>query len=267
MSPRTKTKHGHILLIDGDLMMYQTLAATEREECWDEAEEIWHLTNNLSEFKTSIQRKLKDIQERLGGNVIVTLSSSTNFRKGIWPEYKANRKNVRKPVGFKPAREWMQEEFKAIIKEGLEADDVMGILATKLGNDGAIIVSMDKDMKGIPGQLYRWKTLELLTIDERAADHQFFMQVLTGDSTDNYPGVPGIGEVKASAILSKPGDPWDNVLAAYRKAGLTEQDALIQARVARILRWSDWDNENQRPRLWTPVPSGDRPLQPEAAVG
>jgi DNA polymerase-1 len=42
------------------------------------------------------------------------------------------------------------------------------------------------------------------------------------------------------------------VVSLYAKAGLTEADALRQARLARILRWTDWDNKKKEPILWTP---------------
>jgi DNA polymerase-1 len=73
-----------------------------------------------------------------------------------------------------------------------------------------------------------------------------------------------VGKVKAEKLLTVTNIPdmplaelremrWAAVVAAYEKAGLTEQDALTQARLARILRYSDWDNEKKEPILWTPT--------------
>ena len=57
---------------------------------------------------------------------------------------------------------------------------------------------------------------------------------------------------KAEAILgSRP--HWGAVEQAYIKAGMTRDDAIQQARLARILRWSDWHEEIQEIRLWTPT--------------
>ena len=65
-----------------------------------------------------------------------------------------------------------------------------------------------------------------------------------------------MGQVKAEklldAALEKEEDMWSPVVAAYEKAGLTEEDALRQARLARILRWSDWNAEKKAPILWAP---------------
>ena len=90
---------------------------------------------------------------------------------------------------------------------------------------------------------------ELLEISEADADRYFLTQVLTGDITDSYKGVPGIGPKKAEAILG-PRPHWGAVEKAYIDAGLTRDDAITQARLARILRWTDWAEGG--PKLWTP---------------
>ena len=111
------------------------------------------------------------------------------------------------------------------------------------------IVSDDKDMKTISGRLYRPMSDELLEISAEDADRYFLTQVLTGDTADGYKGVPGIGPKKAEAILG-PRPHWGAVEKAYIDAGLTRDDAIQQARLARILRWSDW--HEGEPMLWTP---------------
>jgi DNA polymerase-1 len=183
--------------------------------------------------------------------VVCALSDSgSNYRKTVDPTYKSNRKGTRKPVGYSAMKEWVGTEYNTIMKPGLEGDDCLGLLATRPGND-CIMVSDDKDLKTIPGHLYRPQADEMLTITEDEADRFFLTQVLTGDTTDGYKGVPGIGPKKAEVILgSRP--HWGAVEQAYIKAGLTKADALTQARLARILRWSDWDTEKGEVILWKP---------------
>jgi DNA polymerase-1 len=126
-----------------------------------------------------------------------------------------------------------------------------------------IIISQDKDMQTIPAQV--WRKGDLVHVSEDEADTYHMFQTLTGDITDGYKGCPGVGKVKAEKLLTVtdkhgPIDPetthvqwmWEQVVGAYVKAGLTEEDALRQARLARILRWSDWDNEKKQPILWSP---------------
>jgi DNA polymerase-1 len=73
-----------------------------------------------------------------------------------------------------------------------------------------------------------------------------------GDATDGYGGCPGIGPKTAEKLLDKHGAVWKTVVDAYLKAGLTEEDAIMNARMARILRAEDWDFENNEVKLWTP---------------
>jgi DNA polymerase-1 len=131
----------------------------------------------------------------------------------------------------------------------------MGVLATHpktVRECQPIIISQDKDMQTIPTQV--WRQGELMTISEAQADYYHMFQTLVGDTSDGYKGCPGVGKVKAEALLSDHDrSHWDIVKAAYEKAKLTEQDALTQARLARILRWSDWDNTKKEPILWTPT--------------
>lgn len=237
------------LLIDGDLLLYRSAAATETEVQWDD--DNWILHSNLTESKDLFKTALDGITNALGTtSIIMCLSDSANFRKDLTATYKSKRKDTRKPIVFKPLLEWVKETYDPIIKPRLEADDVIGILATHPNYVGkCIVVSEDKDMQTLPCSLYRQG--ELKTISEADADYFWSFQTLTGDSTDGYSGCPGVGPKKAEGILSAP-PYWPKIVNTYRKAGLTEGDALLNARLARILRYTDWDIERQQVNLWTP---------------
>jgi DNA polymerase-1 len=183
----------------------------------------------------------------------MVISGDQNFRKDLDPTYKSHRKGTRKPLGYIALTDWMRERYgpRVVVQPLLEADDYMGILATKPGAPETIIVSDDKDMKTIPGTLFRLG--QLSTIDEGEAHRYWMLQTLMGDPADGYKGCPGIGPVKAEKIVSKPGVLWDNVKREFLKAGMTEDYAVLQARLARILRFSDWDSERKQPLLWTPA--------------
>ena len=80
-------------------------------------------------------------------------------------------------------------------------------------------------------------------------------QTLTGDISDNYKGLKGVGEKTATKILhglKTKKEMWEAVVAQYKKQNLSEKDALLQARVARICRASDYNFKRQRPILWRP---------------
>jgi len=240
------------LAFDTDIIMYRAACSAEREV--DFGDDVWSLFTDLKEAKEIFDKQIETIKTKLGvDDYICCLSDhKSNFRKTISPDYKSNRKGTRKPVGYVALCSWVEDNYPTIRKPSLEADDCMGILATKPDNIGnCIIVSDDKDMLGIPSKLYRPMADEQLTVSQQDADKHFLKQVLTGDPTDGYKGIHGIGAKKAEAILgTRP--HWGAVEQAYIKAGMTKEDALTQARLARILRWSDWDEEKGEVRLWTP---------------
>ena len=92
---------------------------------------------------------------------------------------------------------------------------------------------------------------EYLDISEADADRFFLKQALMGDATDGYSGCPSVGEKTAEKILGNRPD-WSLVVKAYAAKSLSENHALTQARLARILRWSDWDEKKQIVKLWEP---------------
>ena len=239
-----------LLLLDTDIFAYQATTSAETEI--DMGGDIWSLTMDMQQAKDTFEAAVDGIKERLDTNDVLCCMSdhAGNFRKKVWPDYKSNRRKSRKPVGYVAFCDWVRETYSTASRPMLEADDVMGIIGSKPGNEGKVtIVSDDKDMKTIPGRLYRPMSDELLEITAEDADRYFLTQVLTGDTADGYKGVPGIGPKKAEAILG-PRPHWGAVEKAYIDAGLTTDDAIQQARLARILRWSDW--HEGEPKLWTP---------------
>lgn len=240
------------LLIDADITAYQATAAAECEVEW--GDDIWTIHTDLKEAKASFDGMIKKIKEVTKiDEYTLCFSDSKNFRKEIYPDYKGQRKG-RKPVGYSILKEWAMETHPSFSKPRLEADDCLGILATKYPGK-CVIVSMDKDLLSIPGKIYKMKpdgSGEFFTISDKEADLNFLTQALTGDVTDNYKGCPGIGPKKAEELFKKHGAVWKTVEDAYLKAGLTKEDALLNARMARILRASDYDFDNQEVKLWNP---------------
>ena len=235
------------LLIDGDIIVYRYASTVEQEVDW--GDDVWSLWSDAKEAKQLILQYLEHLVEMTAADdYIFCFSDKDNFRKTILPTYKFNRKGKRKPVCYKGVKSWIESEYESITLPNLEGDDVMGILATSGKYEETVIVSEDKDMKTIPGLL--WRNAELEDISEEDADYFHLYQTLVGDTTDGYSGLKGVGDKKATALLETP--TWETVVTAYEKAGYTEEDALVQARVARILRASDYNAKKQEPILWTP---------------
>ena len=240
-----------LLLLDTDIFAYKATTSVETEI--DMGGDIWSLTMDMAQARQTFEEAIDRVKERLEANDVLCCMSdhAGNFRKQVDPSYKSNRRKSRKPVGYVAFCDWVRETYATVSKPMTEADDIMGIIATKPGNQGKVtIVSDDKDMKTIPGRLYRPMSDEVIDVTEAEADRYFLTQVLTGDTADGYKGVPGIGPKKAEAILG-PRPSWGAVEQAYITAGLTRDDAIRQARLARILRWQDWAEGG--PKLWTPA--------------
>lgn len=248
------------LLIDGDTLIYEASASTEYEAQWDEW--LWTLHGDLEAARTHLDRSLAEIREKLSADrMVIALSDEARWRPSVMPSYKAKRSKTRKPVTYKPLREYCHETMEVFQRPSLEGDDVLGILAThpKFIQGEKIVVSIDKDMKTIPGLHVNYQhardneNWEAHFITEEMADRYHLFQTLTGDQTDNYPGCPGIGPVKAERILAV-SPTWAAVVKAYTDAGLSEQVALQNAQVARICRATDYDFTKKEVRLWTPTP-------------
>ena len=235
------------LLIDCDYIVYKCCAATETEI--DFGEHLIVVTSNFDEAYNCVKKELNKIKDTFGSfdEMILFFTSPNNFRKKILPEYKGHRQR-KKPCGFKRVINALKLEYKVIVKESLEADDTMGVYATKF--PGNIIVSPDKDMRQIPGKLYDFKEHVEITPEEGARWH--LIQTLAGDNTDGYAGVPGIGIKKATKIFEEKGYTWKAVVETFEEKDMTEEDALCNARLARILTTDDYDHDKKEPILWTP---------------
>ena len=235
------------ILIDADFIVYKCCAACETEI--DYGEDVIFVTSNFSDAYKAVTSEISKITSHFGGfaEPILFFSDTKNFRKKISPDYKGHR-NRKKPCGYKRVISNLKIQYNVIIMKELEADDAMGIYAT--AHPGNIIVSPDKDMRQIPGKLYNLETTQDITAEEGAKWH--YIQTLAGDQTDGYSGVPGIGVKRAETLFDKEGYSWDTVVKAFTDKGLTVDDALLNARLARILTLDDYDTERQEPILWTP---------------
>jgi DNA polymerase-1 len=223
--------------------LYKATHASEYEVRW--ADGIWTYYADEEVGISVLESNLHEILSFVGAdNYVIALSDNKNFRKELCDTYKANRADQRKPILLEFLREYVQENMPYNSMEELEADDVMGIMATtdNFIEGRKIIVSIDKDLLQIPVDVYNPDKDELSPAEYRDGNYLHMTQTLTGDSVDGYPGCPGIGPVKAKKILDLESDPaarWELVCQAYEKAGLDEDAALLQARLAYILQAKD----------------------------
>jgi len=235
------------LLIDADFIVYKCCAAAEDEVDW--GDDVVLVTSRFSEAYKSALNEITKIRTEFGDftEVILFFSHFNNFRKKIYPAYKGHR-NRKKPCGYKRVISALHDDYQVVILPELEADDSMGIYATKY--PGNIIVSPDKDMRQIPGQLYDFNETTLIKPEDGL--HWHYIQTLAGDATDGYSGCPGIGVKRATALFEKKGYNWNTIKEVFAEKDLNEDVALMNARLAKILTKDYYDDTRQVPILWSP---------------
>ncbi len=160
-------------------------------------------------------------------------SKEEGFRKQLYPEYKANRPTPPEDLKLQLeiAISWIKKMgFKTLSKAGYEADDVMATLVTLAKKQGIVgkMVSSDKDLYQLLDDsrvfLYDW--VKKKDIDESECVKKFGVfpkdfvdfQALIGDSSDNIPGVPGIGPKTASKLINE-FHTLENIYENIEKAG------------------------------------------------
>lgn len=195
-----------ISLIDGDLITYRCAASCEKQGVLVEDQTVaQYRANELLVKIINTTSSTRDHQ--------IYLSGSDNFRKKINPQYKANRKDQKKPEHLEFLREWLVSTWGAKLADNCEADDMLGIDLTKYGED-AILCSLDKDLRQVPGHHYSWEIQgtsslgkvwvrpeEKLYISPREGLFNFYWQTVMGDATDNVFGFDGLARAKVPKKL------------------------------------------------------------------
>lgn len=271
-------------LHDTDILIYNAALRVEHEHRWDDG--MWTYHADEKEGQAELARSIDELTQTVNGtDYLLALSDmQRNFRLDILPTYKGNRAGVRRPLLRRHLYEWVQREYpdKCYMRPNLEGDDVLGILNTHptLIKGDKVVTSLDKDFKTIPGDHYNQGKKQFFSINEEEAQWWHMYQTLAGDTADGYSGCPGVGHDAAKDLCDSPRlfvpyqhtlksgprkgtqetryreepteDLWASVVSKYQASGLSEEVALQQARVARILHWTDYDYHNRKPILWTP---------------
>lgn len=222
-----------VALIDMDLVVYRCAASSENED-------LSIATHRVEELLDTILTKVQTTEYR------AFLTGATNFRKEVYPEYKANRTQP-KPNWLQECREFSIKKLGAeVAPSNLEADDALGIHQTA----DTIICSLDKDLLQIEGKHFQWeiqggpeakrwmKPDTFITQTAIEGTRLFYEQCLKGDTSDNVKGVKGLGEAKARKLLAGIDNEramLDVCLSQYA----SEEEFLMNAQCLYILRSLD----------------------------
>lgn len=216
-------------LIDQDLLCYRCAASAENDDL------------NIALYR--IDELLDNILNKTGATSYrAFLTGPNNFRKQIYPEYKANRVSP-KPKHLRDLQDYSLEKLSAeFAPETLEADDALAIYQT----DDTIICSLDKDLLQVAGKHFSWEINgkgwtrpdTFLEQTELEGLRLFYKQCLKGDTSDNVKGIEGLGEKKATKLLA---DCSSNIEMFNQVRDLYGNDAefIMNASVLWILRSLD----------------------------
>lgn len=190
-------------LLDGDIYAFRSAAASENDD--------FHIA------RWRMEEMIDNTLAETGADEFsIFLSGPNNFRYSVYPEYKANRSDE-KPRFLADLKQYLVETYGAIVSDGCEADDLLGI--EQCSSNDTIICSLDKDLRMIPGNHYSFeisgkitrgpnagktwtKPMEKVFVEPLAGLRHFYYQMLVGDATDNVKGAPGVGPKTAAKLLA-----------------------------------------------------------------
>jgi len=161
------------------------------------------LQNCKSMIKNTIEAASTLVATHTQVNYVTFLTGNKNFRMHVDPEYKANRKDVKKPEHLPAIRKYLQTHHFAQVSEGCEADDFFGqgCVDARKENMEPVVVSIDKDLHQIAGIHYNFVRDEFYVVTDRQADACFWRQMLEGDRADNITGINQVGPKKAAGMI------------------------------------------------------------------
>lgn len=248
-----------LALIDADSLCYGTAFSVEKDgQLIDEAEKFMY---------SRLERSIHDILVNIdASDYKVFLTSGSGFRGEIYPNYKANRSNMKRPILLDEARNYLSIVHNAITHSTLEADDAVCIEQTHcINNDiGSCIAHIDKDIDQQPGWHYRWplfgKDGYTYFISPETGIKKLYKQALIGDKSDNimqwydpesmtWKKDYGVGDKTADGILEgweTEKELYDAVLKAYSQMTKksdgsvpTEEDLHINMQLLYMKRTED----------------------------
>lgn len=171
--------------------------------------------------KETIFDSIQDLNSRMehislrtkSNKIVIVLSGKNYFRLKSNSNYKAKRP-ITTLKYIKTLKAYLQEEYKGLIIDSLEADDLVSYF--KFNYPNVIIASPDKDvLKQTPGKHYNYQKDEFVETSKKEAVDFLFTQLIAGDYTDNIKGIPGKGNAFANKVLTK--SPEDNLITCFKE--------------------------------------------------
>lgn len=189
----------------------------------------------VTDFKYDYVRTIESLAKSYNaGTIVITADGGSSYRKNIFPEYKANRKEKYAEQTPQEEKEFamfmaefsntltlLKEKYPVFQFKGVEADDIAAYISMNLdkyGLDDCWMVSSDKDWDLlINDRVSRFSTVTRKETTVHNWDEHYDFEIpdyitfkcLTGDKGDNVPGIPGIGPKRAVQLMEQYGDVFD----------------------------------------------------------
>jgi DNA polymerase-1 len=221
-----------VILVDSDSIYFRMACVTKKQK----------------DIRVGIDHTMREIQQNCGSDsFLVAIKGRGNFRKDIYPNYKSTRKDLDADVkeALNYGHKYMVDKYEAIEADDMEADDLVSIWASECREVGQeyTVAGIDKDLLQIPGTHYNFVKKEIQEINDDTANLKLMLQCLTGDRSDNIPGIKGVGPKKAERILH--GVPmerrWNRVRAAWRTNRAGDPD-ISKRLLTMITSWEELDD-------------------------
>jgi len=228
------------VLCDGDVVAYRAACSPVRtfnpfSEDYDKrpptkTEAIAKVDNIMIELMEGATGK--DILQGIKCETFITGKSNFRHDYAVTAPYKGNRKDTPKPEHLEACRVYLMDKYDAVLSVGEEADDLLAMRATELGQYKACIASTDKDMLQV--SCWHWNITKktLVCVYPFAGLRWFYGQLIEGDRADNIIGVNGIGPKKREKThedCTNEAGLWHTCVETFVSSGLTWAEA--EARV------------------------------------
>ena len=176
-----------VAIVDTDILFHWALSFIDDNMSLVEAQK--EAENVILNFENTLKAK----------GYVYFIKGRGNFRYNVATikPYKGKRTGDKHKF-YDEILEHMTNFRNCIPCNGIEADDMVSIFHS----DKTVVCTDDKDAKQNAGDLYNFRKKTLTTISKNEAWRNLWMQVLTGDTVDNIPGLEGVGPAKAEKVLN-----------------------------------------------------------------
>lgn len=232
-----------LLVFDCETYIYKASTACKVLKQCETDRFIWGEYYDIRKGLDYFNKVVEDIKaNNLCDDIILVVGDVNNWRKEKYPTYKANRKDKEKPLMYELLLNELYNKYEVVSLPNLEADDTCRIIYEDNKNypTRKVLVSMDKDFKSFPCELYDPLHNTKCTINKAQADYNLMKQIIMGDTADGYSGLKDYGEAKTIKFLDDEPRTFEDVKELFKEKGQLKEylPTLNQATIVSIDRYN-----------------------------